>query len=369
MNQSGKTAAIISLYGNLNFGNKLQNYAVQEVLKSEGIDTTNICNVPCLNNRQNDIIKVLKFYLIGFIRRMKDGDKIISCIDPNDPRERKQHFLEFNDRIHNSKHFFSFRRLKEFDGFDYYFVGSDQIWNPQYGGLSDLDLLIFTSSKKIAISASFGTESFDEESISKIEQYISKFDAISVRESTAKVTIEKYTRRHDVQVLVDPTMMLSREEWDKVIKKPSKWKEGRYVTCYFLGTETEEYKNAIKDFAERNNCTIVDLSKSSSQLYSSGPSEFVYLIKNATAVFTDSFHASAFSIIYNTPFVVFNRNGKYSKMGSRIDTLLTTFELENARFSGRISDEILNRDYSMTNQILKKERDKALGFVRASLQS
>lgn len=363
-----KTAAIISLYGNSNYGNKLQNYAVQEILRREGIDSVNIINVPCLNNKNRDISAVLKFYLKGIVQSIIKGDRIKDCVDPNDPKQRKENFLRFNEQIVNSKHFFSFNRLSEFKDYDYYFVGSDQIWNPQYGGLSDLDLLTFTQKKKIAISASFGIEKLLSSCETKVKQCLSTFDAISVREEAAKRIVEENTGRTDVEVLIDPTMMLCPEDWDRVIKKPKDLTNKRYVVCYFLGTLTDEYRTAISQLAEREECTIVDLSNAESPYYCCGPSEFVYLIKNAVYVCTDSFHASVFSILYNRPFVVFNRNGKHNTMGSRIQTLLSTFHLEDARFTGIIDESYICRDYKEVNQIVENERQKALRFIRKALR-
>ena len=369
MDEKRKTAAIISLYGNSNYGNKLQNYAVQEVLKAEGVDTINIINVPCLNNRTVDYLEVLKFYIKGFIRFVSSGDRLTSCVDPKDPGERKRNFMEFNKRINNSKHFFSFRRLREFDRFDYYFVGSDQIWNPIYGGLSDLDLLTFTKKKKVAISASFGIEEIPDIYKPKIEQELAAFDAISVREEAAKGIIETITQRDDVDVLIDPTMMLRKEDWNKIIKKPQGLTDDKFIVCYFLGTVTQEYTDAIRSLAEAKNCAIVDLSDNESKFYCCGPSEFVYLIKNAECVCTDSFHASVFSILYNRPFVVFKRNGKHNGMGSRIKTLLSTFHLEDAQFSGNTQDIVLKRDFTKANQIFEDERKRAICFIRSALKS
>ena len=298
-------------YGNSNFGNKLQNYAVQEILKKEGLNTVNIVNVPCLNNNKVNHTEVIKLYIKGWFRYILKGDKIKDCVDPKDPKERKKNFLEFNKKIANSKHFFSFSRLQEFNKYDYYFVGSDQIWNPIYGGLSDLDLLTFTQKKKIAISASFGIEEIPLDYKGRVEQYISKFDAISVREEAAKSIIERITNRQDVEVLIDPTMMLQKEEWDRIVKKPKEMLPDKYIVCYFLGTETKEYISAIHKIAAEKDCEIIDLSNLESEFYCCGPSEFVYLIKTAEFVCTDSFHASVFSILYNRPFLVFDRNGKH----------------------------------------------------------
>lgn len=367
MKNNKKTAAIVSLYGNSNFGNKLQNYAVQEILKKEGLNTVNIVNIPCLNNKKVNHIEVLKLYIKGWFRYILKGDKIKDCVDPKDPKERKKNFLEFNKKIVNSKHFFSFSRLQEFDKYDYYFVGSDQIWNPIYGGLSDLDLLTFTQKKKIAISASFGIEEIPLDYKGRVEQYISKFDAISVREEAAKNIIEKITNRQDVEVLIDPTMMLQKEEWDRIVKKPKEILPDKYIVCYFLGTETKEYISAIHKIAAEKDCEIIDLSNLESEFYCCGPSEFVYLIKTAEFVCTDSFHASVFSILYNRPFLVFDRNGKHTGMGSRINTLLKTFHLEKLHYTGNFQDVKFEYDFSITNQSLKKGREKAYRFIHHAL--
>ena len=73
MKNNKKTAAIVSLYGNSNFGNKLQNYAVQEILKKEGLNTVNIVNIPCLNNKKVNHIEVLKLYIKGWFRYILKG--------------------------------------------------------------------------------------------------------------------------------------------------------------------------------------------------------------------------------------------------------------------------------------------------------
>lgn len=367
MSHLKKKAAIISLYGNCNFGNKLQNYAVQEVLKSEGLETVNIVNVPCLNNRKINKKELFKFYLKGIVHLITNGDTIIDCVDHKDPKERKKNFLRFNKRITNSKHFFSFRRLGEFNNFDYYFVGSDQIWNPLYGGLSDLALLTFVNTKKIAISASFGISEISSEFKKRVYKYISQFDFISVREDAGKKIIEREIGRNCVEVLIDPTMMLTAAEWDKILLKPKNHVSKKFITCYFLGPVNEKYQNEIRTLAEKNCCDIVDLTNIESDYYCCGPSEFVWLIKNAFCICTDSFHASAFSILYNKPFIAFDREGKYNRMGSRIETLLRTFHLTCAKYSGDILDMDLTFNYNEPNQILEKERRKVDHFLQNAL--
>ena len=103
-------------------------------------------------------------------------------------------------------------------------------------------------------------------------------------------------------------------------------------------------------------------------MYISGPSEFLYLEKNALLVATDSFHACVFSIIFSTPFIVFKRDdNKLESMHSRIETLLKTFKMENRIFNGTIGKEILNSDYEEAHKTLEKERIRANEFLKKSL--
>lgn len=131
-----------------------------------------------------------------------------------------------------------------------------------------------------------------------------------------------------VEVVVDPVLLLSKEQWDKEMR-PTSIKD-RYVFCYLLG-EGYENREAVKAFALRMNCQLVtvphiinvneqDRNFGDIQDYTSGPAEFLSLIKNAEVVITDSFHATVFSMIYHKPFYVLERTTQVSggTMGSRL---------------------------------------------------
>lgn len=86
--------------------------------------------------------------------------------------------------------------------------------------------------------------------------------------------------------------------------------------------------------------------------------------KNAFLVCTDSFHSRVFSIIYDTPFVVFDRQQEgIVSMNSRLETLLSKFELENRKFNGKISEDLLKCDYSNAKKILEVEKEKSRSFL------
>ena len=282
---------------------------------------------------------------------------------------RKKYFFSFNNYINITKNNLTpFSKIA--DKFDFFIVGSDQVWNPNFGRLRDVDLLKFArNEQKIAFSASFGVSSLNNSNENKIKRSISTFKAVSVREDEGKRIIEKLTKRTDVEVLVDPTMLLTAEKWDKVSKKPNNLKYKKYILNYFLGELSEQRKNEINKIAKENNCDIINILDNTDPMYESGPSEFLWLEKNAFLICTDSFHSSVFAILYNRPFVVFNREDKEQKMNSRIDTLISKFKLKNREYNGKnITKDNLNHDYTEAYRILEEERKKSDKFLRKALE-
>jgi len=351
-----KNAAIITLYGEYNFGNRLQNYAVQEILKQHNIKATTLKNEPVLNVKKNYILRSLKYLLFPNKEEKAFGEK------------RKENFRLFNQNIQIEKKTFNFWKLNRYQNYDYYFVGSDQIWNPYFGRLRDFDLVEFVDNEnKIAFSASFGVEEIPEEYKEKTAQALKKFKAISVREDAGKKIIDGLLVDKEVEVLVDPTMLLTDKKWDKVAKKPIELNEEKYILTYFLGTISEERRREIERIAKENNCIIINPLDKNSKFYNVGPSEFIYLEKNAFLVCTDSFHSCVFAILYHRPFVVFDREDNVKSMNSRLETLLSKFELGDRKFKKEISKELLQCNYDKTDVILEEERKKAENFLTGVL--
>ena len=162
-------------------------------------------------------------------------------------------------------------------------------------------------------------------------------------------------------------MLLSLEEWEKVSKKPKMLKYNKFILNYFLGEVSDERRSEIERIAKENNCVIIDILDKNSPFYECGPSEFLYLEKNAFLICTDSFHSSVFAILFNCPFIIFDREDKEEKMNSRLDTLINKFKLKNRKFEGKITEENLNHDYSEAYKILEEERKKSEAFLKNAL--
>ena len=167
-------------------------------------------------------------------------------------------------------------------------------------------------------------------------------------------------------------MLLTSEEWDKVSKRPEQiylFNGRKYILNYFLGNLSEQRKTEIERIAKENDCEIINILDEKDPFFVSGPSEFLYLEKNAFLICTDSFHSSVFAILYNRPFVIFDREQEgVEKMNSRIDTLISKFNLKNRKYNGsKITKENLEHDYTEAYKILEEERKKSDAFLKKAL--
>lgn len=343
-----KKVGIITIYDEDNYGNRLQNYAVQEILKSLELEAETIKNVNIID----------EFNLLEEVKKVLP--------------ERRQRFLDFNNlNIKISDEVIIHDKVPEnfHEKYDYFVIGSDQIWNHEFPErFSNFSFAEFApEEKRIAFSASFGIEDIEEEHFEKYE-HLKGVKSISVRENAGKKLVKNITGREDAVVLIDPTMMLTREKWMTVMKKPEMLKSDKYILKYFLGNVSEEKNAEIERFAKENGCDVIDILDRDS-FYATGPSEFIYLIKNSFLVLTDSFHSCVFSILFNRPFLIFDRDEDGMRnMNSRIDTLLEKFDLENRRFNSTISEENLKVDYSNSYETLEKERKKVIEFLVKALE-
>ena len=354
-----KKIGIVTIIDNTNLGNRLQNYAVQKYLENNNYEVETIKNYPSINYKIDSSLKYKVKYLKSILRVIKTKFR---------KSNRQKAFDKFNKNIRYSKKVFRIDDKNIVNRYDYFMTGSDQVWNPDFSRLTEFDMLSFAKpEQRIAFSASFGVDNLSKENKEKAKEEFKKYKAISVREDRAKEIVEEITGREDVQVLVDPTMLLTEEEWTSLAKKPEQLKNDKYILNYFLGELSDIRKNEIERIAKENNCEIINILDKNSPFYQTGPSEFLYLEKNAFLVCTDSFHSCIFAILFNNPFIIFDREDSTVKMNSRLDTLLSKFELKNRRFKAKITKEQLEIDYGKAYKILEEERKKTKKFIKKAL--
>lgn len=171
-------------------------------------------------------------------------------------------FDKFNKNIQYSSYVISDKNPKKNLRIDkiysYFIVGSDQIWNPEFAGF-DYYFLDFVKErkKKISYAASIGLSEVDENYALKMKKYLSDFNYISVREDAANKMLTKLTGRNDIKTLIDPTMLLTSKEWERVMKKPKIYKGEKYILLYFLGDLSEKRRSKIEDLAKKNSVKLL----------------------------------------------------------------------------------------------------------------
>lgn len=360
--------AIVTLNDNCNYGNRLQNYALQVFLKSYA-----------------DIVKTIWYdsptdFKLKDIMNLKSAIKFI--INRNDYKNYlKEVYVEECIKTYNIRKFsqkyistdFVNELDKIVDDYDYFITGSDQVWNPNFWSKSanhaNIRFLRFTpKEKRIAYAASIAIPYIPKDKEQFFRESLNEMKVISMREKAGAELVKELTGR-EVPVVVDPTLLLSKQEWQKIELVPEWYKGEKYILTYFLGNPSP----IIENLAKKNNWKIYNLMDINNlDLYASRVEEFVYLIEHAELVATDSFHACVFSILMNTPFLVVNRKQKgVADMTSRIDTLLELFGYQDRYIvDGKcdLSDkEILHMDFSNVEAIQKKEIARSTAFIKEAL--
>ena len=190
-----------------------------------------------------------------------------------------------------------------------------------------------------------------------MENYI----AISCREKKGAEYIGNLLGQ-ECKVLIDPTMALEKKEWISIEKKPSWFNNNKYALCYFLGG-MESNRKVIEETCDNMKVKIIDILERKIEFFNTSPEEFIYLINNADIVFTDSFHACVFSIIFNKKFVVYDRENQESSMNSRIENLFSLFGLNNFQY-GKIYNfsEIDNKE-----KVLENNRIEVLDYLKQAI--
>lgn len=372
-----KKIGIITITDYTNYGNRLQNYATQEVLRKMGYSVESIKNSQISSNKsiKNFIrktkVKGLKESLYAVKRRLQEK-KTKSFYN-----ERELKFREFSKNyISETDFYITIDSIpKDLDSkYDFFITGSDQVWNPIYRNESPIDFLQFASiEKRIAFSPSFGVSEIPERNKKNYSKWINEMKSISIREEAGEKIIKDLTGRSS-EVLVDPTLLLSREEWLSISTETSIKPKQKFFLTYFLGEMSQTIKKEMEQFGSDNNLIMINLNDvGNKESFMVDPSEFIGLINSATAIFTDSFHGTVFSIIMNKPFIVYDRveNGE-SKMSSRIDTLLKKFKMENYHY--KKTDDlnkalIQDTKYQRVLEILNLEKEKAINYLERSLSN
>jgi len=383
-----KIALLTTYHNNYNYGGLLQAYATTYLLNQIDDMTAEQIRFPM---GYSDPINYSKIYRLKKALNPKllykfISSRIISKIITLQTRPllsnfsvRNTAFSAFEELIPHSSREYTHGNIAECtDKYDLFITGSDQVWN--YDWYNPIFFLNFTDVPKISYAASIGHSSIPDEWKERYREYLKDFKAISVREEDAVAILEPLAPV-PVEWVLDPTLLLSSDEWDEICA-PRKV-EGPYMFCYFLGGSKRD-RRVANEVAKKKGLKIVtlphllgkyrsvDRSFGDIQLWDVGPKEFISLIKHADFVLTDSFHGSVFSNIYHRPFAAFEREGAKG-MGGRLksltdltdtqDRFLTTAEMANADYICSLPDTLPEETGKM-----RVMREKSIDFLKRNIE-
>lgn len=259
-------------------------------------------------------------------------------------------------------------------------TGSDQLWSPAGLSTNFFNLrFVDDSVRKISYASSFGVSNIPWYQKRRTRQFLSRLDYISMRENRGAEIVKELTGK-DVPVVIDPVMMFTASEWDNLIPE-KQVTQGEYIFAYFLG-DNQEHRKAVNLLKEKTGLKIVALRHMDQYVpadetfgdeapYNVGPIEFLNLLRNAKYVCTDSFHGTAFSVIYHKQFIVFNRYSNQSKhsKNSRIDTLCTNLGISDRRYDENFVERIqVQIDYQIVDDKIEKLKKDAFEYLSNALE-
>lgn len=364
-----KKIGIVTLHGYFNYGNKLQNYALKAILEKLNFEvSTTIVTDENLKKRMRYFLFKNEFKKspIKKLHSMVKNKFIPSKEIPQIHKKREKIFIDFSKK-HLNEQFIEISETKEMEKintFDFFITGSDQVWNPIYYSMLPIYFLTFTDKeKRIAYAPSISRDSLPTEYKNDYKNWLSEMSKISVRENSGAEIIKDLTGIN-VPVLADPALLLTKEQWLE-ISKPAKNRPNKpYLLTYFLGGPTDSTLEQLEKIASEKDMEIINLGDIKDEnTYATGPSEFIDYINNASAFFTDSFHGVVFSIILQTPFVVYERQYSGPSMYSRIETILDNFEMKDREANG-FDKDIFSMDFSGTHEVLDKEYNKSVNYLK-----
>lgn len=385
-----KKIGIVSCYFKNNYGSMLQAYATKKVLDNNNIpnETINIDNNADFKKgkRKYYILQIFNFNFIksklGMIK-MKFDTKLKKKLGKNVAIRNKK-YKEFRKEFNLSRSSNTYDDLTKLTNERYsdILLGSDQLWLP-VNVVADYYTLNWVPDNvnKISYSTSFGVSSIPKKYNELYKKYLKRINHLSVREDTG-VKIIKEVANLDAKLVCDPTILLTREEWDDVATKDRIVKE-KYILCYFLG-KNKEHRKFAERLKEKTGYKIVSLNHADEYvkysdkfcdiaLYDIGPREWINLIKNAEYICTDSFHGTVFSLIYNKKFFNFRRYSSSSKAStnSRLDSLLKIVGVSNERIL--TGQEDINKvtnykiDFEKVNKKLAEYREESKKWLFNSI--
>lgn len=352
-----------------NYGGLLQNFALQEVLRSMG-HTVVTLDINYQPYKISFLKRCIKFG--GRLLKKIKGDKSILFIDVvkqvnffNTPQKEQKRFIDKyivreSFCLPLEKTFWSNHEL------DALIVGSDQVWRSRFSPFILNYFLDFAEGKdikKISYAASFGVDNWEggDDLIEPVKNLLQQFTAISVREQSG-VEICRSIFGQDATLVLDPTLLLKAENYKKIIPERQSTTD-KTCAVYVLDMTTEK-QNLINKVCREKGLSIKYIGRPNREGF---PSLECWLsdILYSEYVITDSFHGTVFSILFQKQFTTIMNE---SRGAARFDTLLNMLNLKERLVSAK-DELIIDKpiDYVKVENILNERRKHSYEFISKNI--
>lgn len=353
-----KKVGIITFHNSYNCGSMLESFAIHHYLLKRGIDNEMI---HFSNEGQQRLYDIYERN-----HNVKDLVKNI-ILFPHRKRLKYNNLCYQKFQEENFKMTKSYSKMSELDDRDYSVVvaGSDQIWNVTIVDFDDAYFLPWVKkAKKVAYAPSFGARNILKYSKNpeKYKNYINCFDALSIREKNGQKWLKELTGK-DVDVLIDPTLLLDKKDYDRIVDKDYEVPDN-YI-FFYCPTFDKDICKFVKQVADNYQLPVITWSSKKFFIHNikkygftlaeyESPAVYLKLIKHATLVFTTSFHGTIFSSIYKRKFFTI-KNGDMFGEDDRVLTLLESLGLME-----QLIDYSYDENFDYLQEVNYKEYDRNL---------
>lgn len=365
---------IITFHSAHNYGAMLQAYALQEVVRALGAD------VEVIDYRMPEIDEPYQLFSPGlYLKNLRDpvalGRLLLSHSLFWRARLKKyrrfEAFMNTNLRL-SVPRCTNYSQLMQYpQKYDVYICGSDQIWNPRIAGSLNpayfLDFVGFNQGRKVSYAPSIGIDRLSLTEQRRLQTFLRDFDRISVRESTAAKYVHALTGLQ-CETVLDPTLLIEREKWAAIAAPPKR--RGKYLLAYQM-QENDEFDRVVNLISRHTGLPVVHFWKRKRfqrELFrasDAGPAEFLGLFQHASYVVTNSFHGTAFALVFRKPLL----SVPHTDSGSRMVDLMQKFQF--GQFIVYRADELENgvpeTDYSGFDQQLSQEIRHSVDYLKEAL--
>ena len=379
---------LCACYSNRNYGSMLQSYASQIAIEHLGHDCEMVRYKKQYSGLQllRQVPRLFNGANVKKIKGRRDQKKAAAAYPAIERQRayRRACFDRYRDDTFTSlsPEFVGYDALKKgSERYDAVVVGSDQLWLPM-GLPTNFYNLQFAAPgvRRVSYATSFGVSQIPWYQKGRTADYLRKLDYLSVREERG-AQICREVAGVDAKVVVDPTLLLTRDEWltavpeRRIIEEP-------YIFCYFLGANQLCRDEARLASAEmglpivtlRHLDSIIPSDETFGEYapYDADPAGFINLIRGAEYVLTDSFHGTVFSTIHHKRFATFYRfaNADRQSRNSRIDSLFSNLGLQNrliTKSDSATAALVADVDFAAVDERLAVWRADSWGFLNESL--